>query len=160
MLQCPRVGSAWRGARALAGASALYDAFLDACVATAPTQPGAALLHAVLDALRETGAGGRRGIAALEAAFRAGTATPADMLAAGGRLAPWFASITFAGPNLRTAFAIAEEVEEQAAVYCGTLMIGAGLLSLQVPGLERELQLPAYSGDAKFCCNYIGYTII
>ncbi|UFN49810.1 SMP-30/gluconolactonase/LRE family protein [Roseomonas sp. OT10] len=41
--------------------------------------------------------------AALEAAFRAGTATPADMLAAGGRLAPWFASITFAGPDLRTA---------------------------------------------------------
>ena len=32
------------------------------------------------------------------------------------------------GPNLRTAFAIAEEVEEQAAVYCGTLMIGGPVL--------------------------------
>ena len=28
------------------------------------------------------------------------------------------------GPDLRFAFAIAEEIEEQAAVYCGTLMIG------------------------------------
>lgn len=36
------------------------------------------------------------------AAFAAGEATPGLMLACGGTIAPWFASITFGGADLRT----------------------------------------------------------
>ncbi|WP_186417176.1 SMP-30/gluconolactonase/LRE family protein [Bosea sp. CS1GBMeth4] len=39
---------------------------------------------------------------ALMAAFARGEATPELMLACGGTIAPWFASITFGGPDLRT----------------------------------------------------------
>lgn len=39
--------------------------------------------------------------AALYAAFERDQATPELMLAAGGTLAPWFASVTFGGPGLR-----------------------------------------------------------
>lgn len=42
--------------------------------------------------------------ARLMAAFRAGQATPERMLACGGGLAPWFASITFGGSDLRTVY--------------------------------------------------------
>ncbi|WFC96706.1 hypothetical protein MBRA1_003369 [Malassezia brasiliensis] len=50
---CPALRATWAAGvwAPLAGASALYDAFLDACVAVAPTQHAAPLLHAVLDAL-------------------------------------------------------------------------------------------------------------
>lgn len=41
---------------------------------------------------------------ALIAAFAAGEATPGLMLACGGTIAPWFASITFGGADLRTAY--------------------------------------------------------
>jgi gluconolactonase len=40
----------------------------------------------------------------VEAAFRAGRATPECLLASGGTLAPWFASLTFGGPDLRTCY--------------------------------------------------------
>jgi sugar lactone lactonase YvrE len=40
----------------------------------------------------------------LERAFREDRVTPELMLAAGGRLAPWFASLTFGGPDLRTCY--------------------------------------------------------
>jgi gluconolactonase len=36
--------------------------------------------------------------------FYAGRTSPEAMLAAGGRIAPWFASITFGGPDLRTVY--------------------------------------------------------
>ncbi len=42
--------------------------------------------------------------AALMEAFEADTATPELMLAAGGKIAPWFASVTFGGPDLKTAY--------------------------------------------------------
>lgn len=42
--------------------------------------------------------------AALRQAFEAGSATPQHMLAAGGTIAPWFASITFGGPDLQTVY--------------------------------------------------------
>ena len=42
--------------------------------------------------------------AALERAFRADQATPELMLSTSGTLAPWFASITFGGPDLRTVY--------------------------------------------------------
>jgi sugar lactone lactonase YvrE len=42
--------------------------------------------------------------AALEEAFRGRRITPEIMLAAGGKLAPWFASLTFGGPDLRTCY--------------------------------------------------------
>lgn len=42
--------------------------------------------------------------AALEAAFSNDRATAEDMLAAGGKVAPWFASVTFGGADLRTAY--------------------------------------------------------
>ena len=42
--------------------------------------------------------------AALEKAFVEDRATPEDMLAAGGNIAPWFASVTFGGPDLKTAY--------------------------------------------------------
>lgn len=41
---------------------------------------------------------------ALMAAFRRDEATPELMLACGGTIAPWFASLTFGGPDLRTAY--------------------------------------------------------
>lgn len=41
---------------------------------------------------------------ALVEAFEADRMVPDLMLAAGGRLAPWFASITFGGPDLRTVY--------------------------------------------------------
>lgn len=41
---------------------------------------------------------------ALMAAFARDEATPQHMLACGGTIAPWFASVTFGGPDLRTAY--------------------------------------------------------
>jgi len=41
---------------------------------------------------------------ALEQAFVEDRVTPDDMLAAGGTIAPWFASVTFGGPDLQTAY--------------------------------------------------------
>jgi sugar lactone lactonase YvrE len=41
---------------------------------------------------------------ALETAFRNNEATPELMLATGGTIAPWFASVTFGGPDLKTAY--------------------------------------------------------
>ncbi len=41
---------------------------------------------------------------ALEEAFQNDQATPELMLAAGGKTAPWFASVTFGGPDLKTAY--------------------------------------------------------
>jgi len=41
---------------------------------------------------------------ALEQAFVEDRVTPDDMLAAGGTIAPWFASVTFGGPDLSTAY--------------------------------------------------------
>ena len=48
--------------------------------------------HVILDDTNEEAA------QALEQAFREDRATPDDMLAAGGTVAPWFASVTFGGP--------------------------------------------------------------
>jgi gluconolactonase len=42
--------------------------------------------------------------AALEAAFHARQVTPELLLATGGTLANWFASVTFGGPDLRTCY--------------------------------------------------------
>jgi sugar lactone lactonase YvrE len=42
--------------------------------------------------------------AALEAAFQANRVTPELMLASGGKVAPWFASLTFGGPDLTTCY--------------------------------------------------------
>ncbi|MCG6910853.1 MAG: SMP-30/gluconolactonase/LRE family protein [Deltaproteobacteria bacterium] len=41
---------------------------------------------------------------ALEQAFVEDRVTPDDMLAAGGTIAPWFASVTFGGPDLKTVY--------------------------------------------------------
>lgn len=41
---------------------------------------------------------------ALRQAFAEDRVTPEDMLACGGTLAPWFASLTFGGPDLKTCF--------------------------------------------------------
>ena len=41
---------------------------------------------------------------ALMEAFEADQATPEMMLAAGGKIAPWFASVTFGGPDLKTVY--------------------------------------------------------
>jgi gluconolactonase len=41
---------------------------------------------------------------ALENAFRQDQVTPDHMLAAGGSIAPWFASVTFGGPDLKTVY--------------------------------------------------------
>ncbi|MBI2528578.1 MAG: SMP-30/gluconolactonase/LRE family protein [Candidatus Rokubacteria bacterium] len=41
---------------------------------------------------------------ALEEAFQRDAVTPEHMLACGGTLAPWFASVTFGGPDLRTVY--------------------------------------------------------
>ncbi len=54
--------------------------------------------HVVLDDTNE-GAG-----MALEQAFVEDRVTPDDMLAAGGTIAPWFASVTFGGPDLKTVY--------------------------------------------------------
>ena len=54
--------------------------------------------HVILDDTNEQAAH------ALEKAFVEDRATPDDMLAAGGTIAPWFASVTFGGPDLRTAY--------------------------------------------------------
>ncbi len=43
-------------------------------------------------------------IAALEAAYQAGTAGPTEMMAARSSLTPWMASVTFGGPDLRHAY--------------------------------------------------------
>jgi sugar lactone lactonase YvrE len=40
----------------------------------------------------------------LERAFAADRATPEDMLACGGSLAPWFSSVTFGGADLKTVY--------------------------------------------------------
>ncbi len=42
--------------------------------------------------------------AALYAAFEQDAVTPELMLACGGRIAPWFASVTFGGPDLRNVY--------------------------------------------------------
>ena len=54
--------------------------------------------HVILDDTNEQAA------MALEKAFVEDRATPDVMLAAGGTIAPWFASVTFGGPDLRTAY--------------------------------------------------------
>jgi sugar lactone lactonase YvrE len=54
--------------------------------------------HVILDDTNEDAA------LALEKAFQEDRATPDDMLAAGGTIAPWFASVTFGGPDLRTVY--------------------------------------------------------
>jgi gluconolactonase len=54
--------------------------------------------HVILDDANE------EAVLALEKAFVQDCATPADMLAAGGSIAPWFASVTFGGPDLKTAY--------------------------------------------------------
>jgi len=54
--------------------------------------------HLILDDTNEAPA------SALEKAFREDRATPEDMLAAGGTIAPWFSSVTFGGPDLKTVY--------------------------------------------------------
>jgi sugar lactone lactonase YvrE len=54
--------------------------------------------HVVLDDTNEAAG------MALEQAFVEDRVTPDDMLAAGGAIAPWFASVTFGGSDLRTAY--------------------------------------------------------
>jgi len=54
--------------------------------------------HVILDDTNEQAA------RALEKAFVEDRATPDDMLAAGGTIAPWFASVTFGGPDLKTVY--------------------------------------------------------
>ena len=54
--------------------------------------------HVILDDTNEQAA------MALEKAFVENRATPDDMLAAGGTVAPWFASVTFGGPDLKTVY--------------------------------------------------------
>lgn len=54
--------------------------------------------HVVLDDTNEVA-----GIA-LEQAFLEDRVTPDDMLAAGGTIAPWFSSVTFGGPELKTTY--------------------------------------------------------
>ena len=41
---------------------------------------------------------------ALTQAFEQDKATPDHMLAAGGTIAPWFASVTFGSPDLKTVY--------------------------------------------------------
>lgn len=55
-------------------------------------------LHIVLDDGNQETAG------ALLQAFAENRATPELMLAAGGTMAPWFASVTFGGPDLKTVY--------------------------------------------------------
>jgi len=40
----------------------------------------------------------------MDARFHAGTLTAQEMLQWSGKLAPWFASVTFGGKDLRTAY--------------------------------------------------------
>ena len=54
--------------------------------------------HVILDDTNQESA------KALEQAFVEDRVTPDDMLAAGGTIAPWFASVTFGGPDLTTAY--------------------------------------------------------
>ncbi|PKN67249.1 MAG: gluconolactonase [Deltaproteobacteria bacterium HGW-Deltaproteobacteria-12] len=54
--------------------------------------------HIVLDDTNETPA------LALEQSFAEDSVTPDLMLAAGGTIAPWFASVTFGGPDLKTVY--------------------------------------------------------
>lgn len=54
--------------------------------------------HVILDDTNEAAA------LALEAAFIEDRATPDEMLAAGGTIAPWFASVTFGGSDLKTVY--------------------------------------------------------
>jgi gluconolactonase len=54
--------------------------------------------HVILDDTNEEAA------LALEKAFVEDRATPDDMLAAGGTIAPWFASVTFGGSDLKTVY--------------------------------------------------------
>ena len=54
--------------------------------------------HVILDDTNEQAA------LALEKAFIEDRATPNDMLAAGGTIAPWFASVTFGGSDLQTVY--------------------------------------------------------
>ncbi|MBT3991117.1 MAG: SMP-30/gluconolactonase/LRE family protein [Rhodospirillaceae bacterium] len=54
--------------------------------------------HVILDDLNQAPA------EALETAFRNDEATPELMLAASGTIAPWMASVTFGGPDLKTAY--------------------------------------------------------
>ena len=54
--------------------------------------------HVILDDTNEQAA------LALEKAFVEDRATPDDMLAAGCTVAPWFASVTFGGPDLKTVY--------------------------------------------------------
>ena len=54
--------------------------------------------HVILDDTNEQAA------TSLEKAFVENRATPDDMLAAGGTVAPWFASVTFGGPDLKTVY--------------------------------------------------------
>ena len=54
--------------------------------------------HVILDDTNEQAA------LALETAFVEARATPELMLAAGGTIAPWFASVTFGGPDLKTVY--------------------------------------------------------
>ena len=56
-------------------------------------------LRIILDDDRDSAAG-----RALVAAFHQDAATPELMLAAGGTIAPWFASVTFGGSDLRTVY--------------------------------------------------------
>ncbi len=48
--------------------------------------------------------GDRAALAALDAAWAAGTVTPELMGACGGTIAPWMASLTFSGADLRTVY--------------------------------------------------------
>ncbi len=54
--------------------------------------------HVILDDTNETAA------LALEKAFVEDSMTPDDMLNAGGTIAPWFSSVTFGGPDLKTVY--------------------------------------------------------
>lgn len=54
--------------------------------------------HVILDDTNEEAA------LALEEAFVNNRVTPDDMLAAGGTIAPWFASVTFGGADLKTVY--------------------------------------------------------
>ncbi len=54
--------------------------------------------HIILDDANEEAA------LAMEQAFVENRLKPDDMLAAGGSIAPWFASVTFGGPDLKTAY--------------------------------------------------------
>jgi sugar lactone lactonase YvrE len=54
--------------------------------------------HVILDD------GNEKASLAMEKAFVEDRLTPDDMLTAGGTIAPWFASVTFGGPDLKTAY--------------------------------------------------------